>query len=361
MRDVFIAPLAAQHAVLQKELVATSYDAVLCDIGFTGVLPILLSAQQRPFVLVCGVGPLTVSSADTPPFGTGWQPQPGTDYRPMNWVVHHVFFGDIWAQLNRALRRLGAPASPVFLTDWPLLADRVLQFTVPQLEYPRRDLSSAVTFTGPVLPLQQSMKSTGTQWHHVADEASTLVHVTQGTWHNRDMDQLITPTLDALADRDGISVIATTGRPGCRLTVPPNATNTHVTDFVPYPQLLPHVDIMITNGGYGGIHQALAHGIPLIIAADDADKPEIAARIAYTGAGVDLGTARPSPAQISDAVHRVRNESRFTGAARSLGRHLNATRPLATIAAVLSDLPSLDAEPTQRAGSGPPRPRRRAR
>jgi UDP:flavonoid glycosyltransferase YjiC (YdhE family) len=42
--------------------------------------------------------------------------------------------------------------------------------------------------------------------------------------------------------------------------------------------LLPHVDAMVTNGGYGGVQQALAHGVPLVVTGDSEDKPEVAAR-----------------------------------------------------------------------------------
>ena len=61
-----------------------------------------------------------------------------------------------------------------------------------------------------------------------------------------------------------------------------------VAGFLPYAALLPRVDLMVTNGGWGGTLAALSHGIPLVIAGGDLDKPEIAARVAWTGAGVNL-------------------------------------------------------------------------
>ena len=36
---------------------------------------------------------------------------------------------------------------------------------------------------------------------------------------------------------------------------------------------------MLTNGGYGGVQYALAHGVPLVVAGDTEDKPEVAARV----------------------------------------------------------------------------------
>ncbi|PRC49365.1 UDP-glucuronosyltransferase, partial [Mycobacterium sp. ITM-2017-0098] len=128
----------------------------------------------------------------------------------------------------------------------------------------------------------------------------------QGTFDNADLDQLISPTLDALGDHDDLLVVATTGgRPGQRWRgqIPANA---RIADWIPYSALMPHVDVMITNGGYGGVQHALSHGVPLIVAGETSDKAEVAARVDFSGVGIDLATAAPSPAAIGAAVDRVR-------------------------------------------------------
>lgn len=334
MHDVFIAPLPAQHRALAEALAAQPVDAVFCDLAFTGALPLLLDDAPRPKLLVCGVGPLTLSSADTPPFGMGWQPRPGTDYRPMTTVVHRLFFRAIGRRFDAAL---GAH-SPVFVTDWPLLADRILQLTVPGTEYPRRDLPPHLVFTGPVLG--PSAGRSGRDWNHLR---GTVVHVTQGTWDNADLGELLRPTLDALADRDDVTVVATTGRNGeLHGPIPRNAV---VTDFADYAALLPRVDVMITNGGYGGVHQALSHGIPLIVAGQAADKHEVAARIDYTGAGVNLDTARPTATAIADAVTRITTVPSYRANAQRLQREILSYNAFDVISGELDGL--LDASPAR--------------
>jgi len=132
--------------------------------------------------------------------------------------------------------------------------------------------------------------------------------------------------------------VATTGRRGVTTIAGTIPANAYVTDYLPYAQLLPHVDVMITNGGYGGVHHALSHSIPLIIAAHSADKPEVAARVAYTGAGVALSGVRPGASAIADALDRVLTTPRYRRAAAALGRDINATSAHDTIAEVLSAL-----------------------
>ncbi|MEV6562067.1 nucleotide disphospho-sugar-binding domain-containing protein [Nocardia sp. NPDC051756] len=334
LRTGFLDPIAGQFRALTAELARTEFDAVFVDVMFTGAVPLLLAGTPRPPVLACGVVPLMLSSADTPPFGMAWHPRAGRDYTAMHDVVRHVLFRGGQRRLDAILRELGLGPAPCSPLDWPVLADRLLQFTVPEFEYPRRDLPSSVVFTGPI-PIDRAGARLPSWWNELST-ARTVVHVTQGTWDNGDLDQLIRPTLAALRGRSELAVVACTG--GSAAALGPIPANAYVTDFVPYADLLPRVDVMITNGGYGGVQQALRHGVPLIVAGDTADKPEIAARVAYTGAGIDLGTARPGPAALAAAVDQVSSNGEFRSAAAGLAKSMTKVSPFEVISGVLADL-----------------------
>ncbi len=337
MRSVFIAPLAAQYAALRRVLEHSRVDAVLVDLAFTGVLPLLLGGRPRPPVLVFGVGPLTLSSVDTPPFGAAWQPWAGMNYTSMTWAVHRLLIADIQAELDAALRSVGSPPAPVALTDWPRMADRLLQLTVPRFEYPRRDLPANVEFIGPVLPEPDGAAPTLPEWWQRLQAARTVVHVTQGTHDNADLDRLVGPTLRAFADDPDTVVVATTGRRDGQRLRTGVAANAIVTDWFPYHLLLRQVDVMVTNGGYGGVHHALRQGIPLVVAGETSDKAEVAARVAYSGVGVNLRTARPSPAVIAAAVRRIRADDGYRAAARAIAGDIAKYAPLDAVAKVLTE------------------------
>ena len=51
---------------------------------------------------------------------------------------------------------------------------------------------------------------------------------------------------------------------------------------------------MVTNGGYGAVQRALTTGVPLVVAGDTEDKPEVAARVEWFGVGVNLRTGVPT-------------------------------------------------------------------
>lgn len=339
MRSLFITPLTTQHQALTAALAAddaASADAVLVDVGFTGVLPLLLATRPRPPVLAFGVVPLMLSSADTAPFGMARRPAPDpADYRAMNWVVHRLLFGGIQARVNRVLRELSAGPMPVFLSDWPKMADRLIQLTVPALEYPRRDMPHTVIFAGPALPSPLPAPDLPGWWPQLAGRR--VVHVTQGTWDNADLGRLVAPSIRGLAGDDVLVVVSTGGRPASAVPGPVPA-NVRIAEFLPYDTLLPLVDVMVTNGGYGGVQHALAHGVPLVVAGDTADKPEVAARVAYSGSGIDLHTGTPTAGAIAAAVHAVLSDSAYRWHADRLRRDIGAARPLDTITGMLAAL-----------------------
>ena len=119
--------------------------------------------------------------------------------------------------------------------------------------------------------------------------------------------------MDALADAD-VLVVVTTGGPPVE-ALGPLPSNVRAAEYLPYDSLFPLLDVMVTNGGYGGVHYALAHSVPLVVAGGGEDKPEVAARVAWSGVGVNLRTGRPQPEAIRQAVRRVLDDPRYRTAA----------------------------------------------
>ncbi|MFI1393153.1 glycosyltransferase [Streptomyces griseoaurantiacus] len=127
---------------------------------------------------------------------------------------------------------------------------------------------------------------------------------------DHDLTDLVQPALDALADEDVLVVAGLGGREivAGELRVPSNA---RVESFLPFDALFPLADVVVTNGGYGGVQLALHHGVPLVVAGGSEDKPAVAARVADFGVGVDLRTGRPGTAAVGQAVRRVLDEPAF--------------------------------------------------
>ncbi|HEU5483742.1 MAG TPA: nucleotide disphospho-sugar-binding domain-containing protein [Microlunatus sp.] len=313
------------------ELLADPTDAVLTDSAFLGAIPLLCrSRTHRPPVVVCGVVPLPLSSRDTAPFGLGLPPSSTRAGRVrnhlLNMLTQRLAFAGCQRNFQRVVGALDLPVPGMFYLDaLPQLADRFVQLTVPGFEYPRSDLPPSVVFAGPVLPGTSAAAPLPDWWEDL--DGRTVVHVTQGTIDNHDMSSLVGPTLRALADEDVLTVAATGGQP-VESILGPLPDNARVAEFIPYDLLLPQVDVMVTNGGYGGVHYALAHGVPLVVAGASEDKPEVAARVHWSGTGINLRTGRPTESAIRAAVRSTLQESSYRLRAAELRAEMARYRPL---------------------------------
>jgi UDP:flavonoid glycosyltransferase YjiC (YdhE family) len=87
--------------------------------------------------------------------------------------------------------------------------------------------------------------------------------------------------------------------------------------FLPYAGLLPYLQVVATNGGYGGVQSAPAHGVPLVVAGTGQDKAEIAARVAWAGVGINLKTNTPAPEHSRAAIRRVLSEPGYRSRAQA--------------------------------------------
>ncbi len=77
---------------------------------------------------------------------------------------------------------------------------------------------------------------------------------------------------------------------------------------------------MVTNGGYGGVQIALSHGVPIVVAGTTEDKPEVAARVAWSGAGINLRTSTPSAESVRNAVLEVLSKPAYRLNAKRLAQ-----------------------------------------
>lgn len=344
---MFVRPLRGQHRALTEALAHCRYDAVICETAFLGALPILLTVPAAERIPIVGVSttPMSLTSVDCAPFGSGLDPGRSAFSRMRNRQIHFLLhrgpLRSVHAALDAELAALGVPGATTNFFDQATAFDLTFQLAPEGFEYPRREMPPTVRFVGPLRPDADLQGELPTWWSDL-EGSRPVVHVTQGTLDNADLGKLLAPALRGLAEDDVLVVASTGGRPvgdlvsllGGRL---PN--NARVAEFLPYDQLLARTDVVVTNGGYGGVQRALSWGLPLVVAGSSEDKPEVAARVAWSGAGVNLRTGTPSPRQVRRAVRATMRTPGFRLAAERLRRQIEAQGdPLSSIAATLDPL-----------------------
>ena len=91
-----------------------------------------------------------------------------------------------------------------------------------------------------------------------------------------------------------------------------------VAPWLPFESLFQHASIVVTNGGFGGINQAFAAGLPMVVAGLTEDKMETTARAEMTGAAVNLKTQTAGSEQVRGALRRIMEEGTFKEKAMEL-------------------------------------------
>ena len=114
--------------------------------------------------------------------------------------------------------------------------------------------------------------------------------------------------------------------------------NARAAEYLPYDELLPKIDVYVTNGGYGGVQYALRHGVPIVTSSGQEDKPEVAARVAWSGVGRRLNTETPSPAAVGDAVRPVLRDPRYRASAERVAVRMADAGGLAQLAEIIDGL-----------------------
>jgi UDP:flavonoid glycosyltransferase YjiC (YdhE family) len=321
-----------QYHGIRKIIDEENVDLVMTDVGFWGILPLLLRNEPRPPVISCGT---TAPMWHDPAFSI----LTGPDETPEGLKRNHEHSRE-WKEerapadiyVDKVLQELGALVPGGFdLTDTMYsLPDLFLQLGAEEFEFPMHNRRPNLRFIGPILPKSKSPMETPS-W---LDDSKPVVFVTQGTLANFDFDQLINPALAGLAGKD-VQVVVTAGGGPVEAIVA--SENSIVQPYIPYELILPKTSVFVTNGGYNGVQQALSYGVPIVSAGASEDKPQVCARVSWSGVGIDLKTGAPTAEQISHAVLQILLDPSYRDRAKALGAGIAKTNALKTIAEIVKE------------------------
>jgi UDP:flavonoid glycosyltransferase YjiC (YdhE family) len=85
-------------------------------------------------------------------------------------------------------------------------------------------------------------------------------------------------------------------------SAPPNV---EVVSFAPQVALLAEASVAITHGGANSVHEALAHGVPLLVSPICNDQPHNAALVARAGAGRAVDLARATASEVTTCLRAL--------------------------------------------------------
>jgi MGT family glycosyltransferase len=200
-----------------------------------------------------------------------------------------------WADgLQRdVLRSAGVEPEVAATVDLRFSPELVLVFSTPAfvggVGYPAH-----YAFVGPAIGHRPD--TTPFRWEWLARPGPHVL-VSLGTlnWHNG--GRFFQAAAAALGEMDAHGIIV--APPDLVPETPPNVV---VRPQVPQLALLPHLDAVVCHGGHNTVCEALAHGLPLVVAPIRDDQPAIAAQVEAARAGVRVRFGRVGPAELRAAM-----------------------------------------------------------
>lgn len=311
-----------------RDVVIVTETVALAVIAFMYGAPLPKGYDKFPKVIDINVVPMLVISEDTAPFGAGLVPDATPSGKGRNKLLNNLFyyegpFKSVDEHFREILKSLDCTSLPKgFMFDaWFSSYDTTFQMCTPSLDYPRSDLHPSIRYAGalPKRGLDPNFQYPS-WWSEIKDNAALpadspdrkyIIPVAQGTVAV-DYNELIIPTIKALAPRSDVIVVVILGVKDAKLPddleVP---ANVRVVDFLPYDAILELADVFVSNGGYGGMMHGVINGVPMVVAGLTEDKVEVTARAEYAGFAINLKTQTPTAEQIATATATILGDAKY--------------------------------------------------
>ncbi|GAO20095.1 uncharacterized protein UV8b_07198 [Ustilaginoidea virens] len=326
------ARLLAQVSDYREVLARFAPDLVLVDVFPHGARA-LYDLGEGPVFATLGVIPMYTSHLRAPLPSSGMCPPARCLARVQN-ALRQLLNRWLWQplhlapDLNAQRARLGlAPLPPREAPEWFAYSPHLhIQASCPSLEFNQLPCSPAhekhTTFVGPLVTRTDADPSKLPGWWAELPTTRQIVGITQGTLA-MDPASLIVPSIRALKDHEQLILVVVSPYVQDIQARVGSCPNVRYAAWLPYGLLLPRLSLLITNGGYGSVTQALSHGVPLLCAGQSEDKRDTAARVTFSGAGVDLRTDNPSAESVRAAACAILGDEAYKARARRVGDELN--------------------------------------
>lgn len=240
--------------------------------------------------------------------------------------------GWILGLLTALWARAGMPGEPPH--DLRFSPHLVIVFTGAALA--GQDLAERMMLVGPALAARPQTVDFPWGW---LDPDRSHVLVTMGTMTLGVADDFLRRVVEAVAPLgDRLQVVVVSPEQAVLGAYPPHVL---VRQQVPMLELMPRLHAVVTHGGLNTVCEALAHGVPLVVAPITSDQPVNADQVVAAGAGVRVRFGRATAAQLRDAVLAVLDDPAFRQAAQRVQESFRQAGGAAAAADHLERLPQV--------------------
>ena len=331
-----IDPVPGQWAVVERVIRDAAVDALVTDGLFVGAAMLAARpATERPPVIMVGFSAPWIPDPLVPPYGMGFAPSLDAGDR-VRAAAFELMAARVMARLSRSfneqIHRTFGVRVHGDLRATPALGDAWAQLTTDRFEYPRAAAPSNFRFVGPLHP--PSGESIPEWWDPLEEPPVIGVRATSPST----VRDLVVPVIRAYGGTGNTVIVAGADRRSTAIALAGAIpANVHFEAGLPWSRMLPQRSVVVSDGDYLHTQHALRRGIPLVVAGTLETDVETAARVAWSGAGIDLRTSRPSTGEMRAAIERVRSDEAYRTAAARIAVQIAATDAERTICELVED------------------------
>lgn len=206
----------------------------------------------------------------------------------------------------------GVPESRARQGDLRFSDHLVLAFTTAALVGDTDRFPPHYAFVGPSIGDRQDPTPFPFDWFE-SDQRHVLVSL--GTVNQGAGARFYRVAVEALDSLEGVQTVVVAPDGVIDGPVPGSVL---VRPRVPQVALLPHLDAVVSHAGHNTVCEALAHGVPLVVAPIRDDQPVVASQVEAAGAAVRVKFGRVQPPALAAAVTAVLDDPTYGAAARQV-------------------------------------------
>lgn len=307
-------------------------DVAIVD--FTVPLAGILAMQMGiPWWTCCPTPCAIETRTSTPSYLGGWRPRSDIYGRVRDRVgrgVIRIFKRTIGLLFQRPFRRWGIES--VYRADGSEVAyspEWIMGCGIPEFEFDR-DWPTAFEFIGPLtggppIPFQIPEFESGRQ--HILVSLGTHI-----PWAKKLLRTVIQEVAVALPH---LRFHVSGGKPGgeSRETI----GNVQFVDYFPYNQFLSNYSAAIVHGGTGLVYSCIRSGVPMLVAPQDFDQFDHAARIVHGKLGLSF-SLRDSTQRIANQIEQLLLDEKIGQAVQSMQTRVANINPHTIVADRLRSL-----------------------
>lgn len=233
------------------------------------------------------------------------------------------------AWLEERLADLQREAGLEVLPEGTISPARVIVFSTPALVGNDHSFPSHYAFVGPSIADRPDVVDF--PWEALGDQPKVLISL--GTVNAERGGRFYREAVEAVRGEPLQAIFAA---PPERVGEVPE--NVIVRGYVPQLKLLPRLDAVVCHAGHNTVAEALAHGLPLVVAPIKDDQPVVAEQVERAGAGIRVRFGRVRVDGLRAAIREVLADPAYREAAARIRASFVAAGGAARAAELLEGL-----------------------